>query len=256
METDKLFDSLNLIEKKDNESFKMSITRRLNEKLLDYINGRKSEIAAEILGEAMGGASIVTPSAEPGVSLKPKMGTIKPPPPSKGTPPKSPPTAQTPKNAPTKSAGAADALKAKAELAKAKIMNRANDVKQAAVDVKKNVIDPEEEETMRKEIDAATDSSLDILSLKPVPGGFEVKTKQDDGINPTLDKEFLLKTFLHKGRMIELKQMGLGMSRPIRSYIDGKRWNFFPGMESAEEMTKNHINLLAKQEKTKQKEQQ
>ena len=82
METDKLFNSLDSVEKQDNTSFKMSIVNRLNEKLLEYINGRKSEIATEILGEAMGGASIVTPSAEPGVSLKPKMGTIKPPPPS------------------------------------------------------------------------------------------------------------------------------------------------------------------------------
>lgn len=256
METDKLFNSLDSVEKQDNTSFKMSIVGRLNEKLLEYINGRKSEIATEILGEAMGGASIVTPSAEPGVSLKPKMGTIKPPPPSKGVPPKSPPTGGKPKNAPVKDPAAKDAMKAKADIAKAKAMEKANDVKQAAVDIKKNILGPSEIETMQRQIDAVSDNSVDLQSIKPVPGGFEIKKAADGGLDPTQEKEFLVKTFFHKGKLVELKQVGLGISRPIRSYIDGWRWNFFPGMESAENMSKDFINMKIKEEKKKQKDQE
>jgi len=137
-------------------------------------------------------------------------------------------------------------LKAKADLAKAKSFVAANKAKADAVEIKRNVLGKAELETMQRQIDAVTDNTVDIASIKPVPGGFEIHKQPDDGLNPTIEKEFLVKTFQHEGKIVELKQVGLGLSRPIRVYIDGTRWNFFPGMESAVEMSKQYIEMTAK----------
>jgi hypothetical protein len=135
------------------------------------------------------------------------------------------------------------AMKAKAELAKSHSLVAATKAKGDAVDIKRNVLGKKELETMQKQIDAVTDNSVDISSIKPVPGGFEIRKDEDNGLNPTIEKEFLVKTFQHNGKIVELKQIGLGLSRPIRVYIDGTRWNFFPGLESATEMTKEYIEM-------------
>jgi hypothetical protein len=238
MQSNDLSNVLNCVNEKDAIAFKSSLVQALNNRLFAALETRKSEVATEILGESeasqenVNEANVLAPTAPPTVGVKKKVGkTIVPPPQTKAE-----------AIAPAKPAIDPNA-KAKADMLKAKSAAEANKAKIAAVDIKKNVLDKSELTTMQKQIDAVMDNSVDIGSLKPVPGGFEVKKAPDDGLNPTLDREFLMKTFQHNGKIVELKQIGLGLSRPIRVYIDGTRWNFFPGLESAAKMAKEYINM-------------
>lgn len=217
MENNHLLNALNSVDEKDAVSFKSALAQHLNARLYSALQARKAEVAKEILGEKIDGvmeANMISPSAPPTQGFAKKPGEIKP-----------------------------DPAKAKMELQKAKSFVVANKAKMAAVDVKRNVLDPQEVKTMHTQVDVVSDNSIDIASLKPVPGGFEVKKAPDGGLDPNQEKEYLMKTFKHKDKMVELKQVGLGFSRPIRAYIDGKRWNFFPSVDKAIEMTKEYINM-------------
>jgi len=228
---------LNSVNDKDAVAFKNTLTQALNSRLFSALETRKNEVAKEVLGEKqeVSEANVLAPTAPPVVGVKKKTNkNIVPPQETRTEAIKAPAKPVADPN-----------LKAKADLMKAKSMAQANKAKTDAVEIKKNVLDKKELDTMQKQIDVVMDNSVDIGSLKPVPGGFEVKKSADDGLNPTLDKEFLMKTFQHNGKIVELKQVGLGMSRPIRVYIDGTRWNFFPGIESAMKMTKEYINMTS-----------
>jgi hypothetical protein len=234
MERNNLSNAIDSVNEKDANAFKTLLSQELSNRLFASLESRKQAVAQEILGEhEVSEANILAPTAPPVVGVKKKNGNTLLPPPSSKT---------------IKTKGAnedVEALKAKADLAKAKSFISANKAKEDAVDIKRNVLGKKELETMQKQIDAVTDNSVDIAFLKPVPGGFEVHKDQDQGLNPEVEKEFLVKTFQHNGKIVELKQIGLGLSRPIRVYIDGDRWNFFPGLESATEMTMQYIDMTA-----------
>lgn len=237
MEKHSLTNIIDSVNEKDAIAFKNAITQALGNRLFAALETRKQEVAKEVLGEKseiVNEANVLAPTAPPVIAVKKKINKVVVPP----TAPKTEAAAPAAENP-------AMAAKAKADMLKAKSAAEANKAKIAAVDIKKNVLGKKELETMQKQIDAVMDNSVDIASLKPVPGGFEIKKQPDDGLNPTLDKEFLMKTFQHNGKIVELKQIGLGMSRPIRVYIDGTRWNFFPGIDSAVNMTKEYINMMS-----------
>jgi len=237
MDHSNISNAINSVNEKDAISFKSLLSQELSNRLFASLESRKQAIASEILGEQeeVVEANILAPSAPPTVGVKKKNGnTLLPPPSSK--------TIKTKSNEDTQDMAA---MKAKAELAKSHSLVTTSKSKVDAVDIKRNVLGKKELETMQKQIDAVTDNSVDISSIKPVPGGFEIRKDEDNGLNPTLEKEFLVKTFQHNGKIVELKQIGLGLSRPIRVYIDGSRWNFFPGLESATEMTKEYIEMTA-----------
>ena len=237
MDHSNISNAINSVNEKDAISFKSLLSQELSNRLFASLESRKQAIASEILGEQeeVVEANILAPSAPPTVGIKKKNGnTLLPPPPSK--------LIKTKSNEDTQDMAA---MKAKAELAKSQSFVTASKSKVDAVDIKRNVLGKKELETMQKQIDAVTDNSVDIASIKPVPGGFEIRKDQDNGLNPTIEKEFLVKTFQHNGKIVELKQIGLGLSRPIRVYIDGDRWNFFPGLESATQMTKEYIEMTA-----------
>ena len=237
MDHSNISNAINSVNEKDAISFKSLLSQELSNRLFASLESRKQAIASEILGEQeeVVEANILAPSAPPTVGIKKKNGnTLLPPPSSK--------TIKTKSNEDTQDMAA---MKAKAELAKSHSLVTTSKSKVDAVDIKRNVLGKKELETMQKQIDAVTDNSVDISSIKPVPGGFEIRKDEDNGLNPTLEKEFLVKTFQHNGKIVELKQIGLGLSRPIRVYIDGSRWNFFPGLESATEMTKEYIEMTA-----------
>jgi len=237
MDHSNISNAINSVNEKDAISFKSLLSQELSNRLFASLESRKQAIASEILGEQeeVVEANVLAPSAPPTVGVKKKNGnTLLPPPSSK--------TIKTKSNEDTQDMAA---MKAKAELAKSHSLVTTSKSKVDAVDIKRNVLGKKELETMQKQIDAVTDNSVDISSIKPVPGGFEIRKDEDNGLNPTLEKEFLVKTFQHNGKIVELKQIGLGLSRPIRVYIDGSRWNFFPGLESATEMTKEYIEMTA-----------
>lgn len=227
MEDNHLLNALNSVNEKDAVSFKSALSQHLNARLYAALQTKKSEIAKEILGEKsqaepVAEANVISPSAPPAQGFAPKADKINIDPAAKAK---------------------ADVAKQKMEAQKTKALVVGNKAKMAAVDVKKNVLDPKELDTMKKQIDAVMDNSVDLGSIKPVPGGFEIKKAADGGLDPNQEKEYLMKTVKHNGKMIELKQVGLGFSRPVRAYIDGKRWNFFPSVDKALQMTTEYIDM-------------
>lgn len=80
---------------------------------------------------------------------------------------------------------------------------------------------------------------------KESPKESEKIAKDDDlSLDPNFEKEFYMSETDYKGHKVMLKQVGLGLSKPIRVYVDGKRWEFFAGPEIAEKASHSYIDQL------------
>jgi hypothetical protein len=84
----------------------------------------------------------------------------------------------------------------------------------------------------------------EIESVFAVKDGEKQVTAKDDDISldPNFEKEFYIKEMEYNGHKVVLKQVGLGLSKPVRVYVDDKRWEFFPGPESALKASKSYID--------------
>ena len=67
--------------------------------------------------------------------------------------------------------------------------------------------------------------------------------KEDIALDPEFQKEFFLKTFDYKGKVITLKKVGMGASAPVSAYVDGKRKDIFLTLKQARKGIKNIIDL-------------
>ena len=82
----------------------------------------------------------------------------------------------------------------------------------------------------------------------PTAGSAASQDGQTD-LDPNFEKEFYIKEMDYKGHKVVLKQVGLGLSKPIRVYVDDKRWEFFPGPESALKNVKSYIDEMIEKQK-------
>ena len=95
---------------------------------------------------------------------------------------------------------------------------------------------------LRDEIETAFGVKGDNAS-KPI-------AKDDDiSLDPNFEKEFFIKEMDVDGHKVTIKQIGLGLSKPVRVYVDGNRWEFFPGPDAAMKAVKPYLASL-NQEKT------
>lgn len=77
----------------------------------------------------------------------------------------------------------------------------------------------------------------------------KLTAKDDDiSLDPNFEKEFYIKEMDYNGHKVTLKQIGLGLSKPVRVYVDDKRWEFFPGPEAAIKASKSYIDGMSKSE--------
>jgi ribosomal protein L21E len=67
--------------------------------------------------------------------------------------------------------------------------------------------------------------------------------KEDIALDPEFQKEFFLKTFDYKGKVITLKKVGMGASAPVSAYVDGKRKDIFLTLKQARKGIKTIIDL-------------
>jgi ribosomal protein L21E len=70
--------------------------------------------------------------------------------------------------------------------------------------------------------------------------------KDDVTLDPEFQKEFFLKTFEHKGKVITLKKVGMGASAPVSAYVDGKRKDIFLTLKQARRGIKKIIDMEEK----------
>lgn len=84
------------------------------------------------------------------------------------------------------------------------------------------------------------------LKIVPTAAG---AAKDDMSLDPNFEKEFYHSAIKHKGQDILIKQLGTGFGKPVRVYINGRRWEFFPGPKTAIKATKEYIDGMVKDAK-------
>ena len=92
-------------------------------------------------------------------------------------------------------------------------------------------------------LDADLQSELEsAFGLKAAEAGKATAKDDDISLDPNFEKEFYMKETEYKGHKVLLKQVGLGLSKPVRVYVDNKRWEFFAGPEAAIRGAKSYID--------------
>jgi len=81
------------------------------------------------------------------------------------------------------------------------------------------------------------------LRIVPTAAG---AAKDDISLDPNFEKEFYHANEKYKNQEILIKQLGTGFGKPVRVYINGRRWEFFPRPKAAMQAAKNYIDGLMK----------
>lgn len=81
------------------------------------------------------------------------------------------------------------------------------------------------------------------LKIVPTAAG---ANKDDVSLDPNFEKEYFFKSYDYKGQTVIVKQVGTGFGKPVRIYINDRRWEFFPGPKTAEKATKQYIDSMVK----------
>jgi hypothetical protein len=70
--------------------------------------------------------------------------------------------------------------------------------------------------------------------------------KDDMSLDPNFEKEFYHSNEKYKNQEVLIKQLGTGFGKPVRVYINGRRWEFFPGPKAAMKATRAYIDGMMK----------
>ena len=79
------------------------------------------------------------------------------------------------------------------------------------------------------------------IKIVPTAAG---ANKDDVSLDPNFEKEFYVNSYDYKGQKVIIKQVGTGFGKPVRIYINDRRWEFFPGPKVAEKATKAYIDTM------------
>ena len=79
------------------------------------------------------------------------------------------------------------------------------------------------------------------IKIVPTAAG---ANKDDVSLDPNFEKEFYVNSYDYKGQKVIIKQVGTGFGKPVRIYINDRRWEFFPGPKAAEKATKAYIDTM------------
>jgi len=66
-------------------------------------------------------------------------------------------------------------------------------------------------------------------------------TEADPVLDPSMDREFYLKSFEEGDDVVTIKTIGVGKNKPVSVYINDIRWEMFPGPINAEKEVKAFI---------------
>lgn len=81
------------------------------------------------------------------------------------------------------------------------------------------------------------------VKIVPTAAG---SVRDDMSLDPNMEKEFFIRTEKYKNQDITLKQVGTGLGKPVRAYINNRRWEFFPGPDAAMEASRVYVDQLMK----------
>lgn len=81
------------------------------------------------------------------------------------------------------------------------------------------------------------------LRIVPTAAG---SAKDDISLDPNFEKEFYHSNEKYKNQEILVKQLGTGFGKPVRVYINGRRWEFFPGPKAGVKAAKSYIDGMMK----------
>jgi hypothetical protein len=77
------------------------------------------------------------------------------------------------------------------------------------------------------------------IKIVPTAAG---ANKDDVSLDPNFEKEFYVTSYDYKGQKVIVKQVGTGFGKPVRIYINDRRWEFFPGPKTAAKATRDYID--------------
>jgi hypothetical protein len=81
------------------------------------------------------------------------------------------------------------------------------------------------------------------IKIVPTAAG---ANKDDVSLDPNFEKEFYVSSYDYKGQHVIVKQIGTGFGKPVRVYVNDRRWEFFPGPTIAAKATKEYIDGMIK----------
>ena len=81
------------------------------------------------------------------------------------------------------------------------------------------------------------------LKIVPTAAG---AAKDDMSLDPNFEKEFYQSSSDYKGQKITVKQLGMGFGKPVRIYINDRRWEFFTGPKIGIKAAKDYIDGMVK----------
>jgi len=81
------------------------------------------------------------------------------------------------------------------------------------------------------------------LRIVPTAAG---AAKDDISLDPNFEKEYFQSSMLHQNQRITVKQVGTGLGKPVRIYINDRRWELFPGPKVALKSAKEYIDGMLK----------
>jgi hypothetical protein len=125
---------------------------------------------------------------------------------------------------------------------------------------------PSESPSKKNPMTPGVVSTDDMPEKEPVPGPVKlpkIKTSElrivptaagsvrdDASLDPAIDKEFFIRSETYKNQEITIKQVGTGLGKPVRVYINGRRWEFFPGPKAAMSATREYVDQMVKDART------
>lgn len=82
-----------------------------------------------------------------------------------------------------------------------------------------------------------------FLEQEEEPDKYDVQgTETDPALDPSMEREYFLKSFDEGDHSVSIKTIGVGRNKPVSVYINDVRWEMFPGPVRAEEEAKKFIN--------------
>ena len=111
-------------------------------------------------------------------------------------------------------------------------------------EILKGILEGREPSFIKDQISSIADSHIKKMMFmeEEEPDKYDVQgTETDPALDPSMDREYFLKSFDEGDHTVTIKTIGVGRNKPVSVYINDVRWEMFPGPLRAEEETKKFI---------------
>lgn len=111
-------------------------------------------------------------------------------------------------------------------------------------EILKGILEGRDPSFIKDQISSITDSHIKKMMFmeEEEPDKYDVQgTETDPALDPSMEREYFLKSFDEGDHTVAIKTIGVGRNKPVSVYINDVRWEMFPGPLRAEEEAKKFI---------------